>query len=266
MSYFHFMNKDKFKLVILLLFHIFMSNKMMAQVTVESHYVLALPFEPLKINTNRDGIFGPSFGIYYKAKKFQKLTFGLQFRHLPYAEGSNFDLSQADNVYIGQESRSKVQMQSFNGVIRGWLTKETSWILPYIECLFGFKRLNGYTLYDKGFFTADTDGDGLVNSFDEPIDLNEWGITTTAQLPKSRRQSEHSQLTPSLGIGIGIHFRIIKNLKLNTGITYLYSPSTTYYDFGSERMFNNRAGIEGFRLVESEIAFISIFAGLSYTF
>jgi len=262
-----FLFLGKFKVLIFLFFCFTIHFNTTAQVTVEGHFVLAMPFEPLRTNTNRDGIFGLSLGVYYKTKKIQKLSFGLQFRHLPYGEGGNFNLTNIDEgVFIAQHSKSFVQMQTLNGVVRGWLINEKKLVQPYIDCLIGFKRMSGYTVHEKGYFAMDTNADGFVDSFDDAINLEDFGITTSVTLPKAKRQLEHSQLTPSIGVGIGAHVKILKYLTLDTRAVYLYSPSTTYYDFGSGRILNNSAGIDGFGLVESEIAFVSISEGLTYTF
>jgi len=235
-----------------------------SQISVEFNGVGGKPFGSFGENINRDGYFGINLGLFYKPKKFNYLSLGLQFSHLPYDESTFSDLQFEDNLYIRQRFKTKVGMQTFHAVIRAHLIKQNKLVNPYIDAILGLNRFYGVTRSDDAFFTDDTNMDGIINDDDGEINPIDLGITTSVELANSSTKFDHNSISPTIGLGFGLQINVIKSLKFDTRIAYLHGFRTTYYDYGSQDINTN--SIENFVLVESITPVFFWTMGLNYTF
>jgi len=251
-------------IVFIISVHFLLIDSLNGQITVELNGVAGKPFGIFSDNINRDAFFGINIGVFYTLKKRDYLSFGLQFHNMPYDESSFSDLQFEDNLYIRQRFKTKVAYQSMHGVIRLELNKENNFVNLYVDGLIGYNRFMGRTRSENAFFSGDTNNDGIIDDIDEEIDLDKLGITTSVELAKSESKLNHSSISPSFGLGIGLKLKVINNLRLNTRFAYIYGTNTSYYDYGSQEMVTN--SIENFALVESATPILFWTAGLSYSF
>jgi hypothetical protein len=235
-----------------------------SQISVEINGVGGKPLGTFGENINRDAYFGLNIGLFYKPKKNNYLNFGLQFYHLPYDESTFSDLQFEDNLFIRQRFKSNVGMQALHGLIRVHLKKQFKIVNPYFDGIVGLNRFYGYTRSEDAFFQSDTNNNGMIDDNDGQINPADLGITTSITLATASTKINHSSISPTVGLGVGLKIKIIKSLKFDTRIAYVHGFQTTYYDYGSQDIIVN--SIDNFVLVRSAIPVFFWTMGLNYTF
>jgi len=259
---------NNFKLFCFLLFTILvLHGPMYAQLSIEINSLGAKPFGTFAQNINRDGFFGINAGLFYNLKKNENISLGIALNYLPYDESTYNYLQLEKNMLIRQSYKTDVLMQTMHGIMRIHLSKNKQKVKPYIDGIIGVNRFAGYTKSQDAFFTGDTNNDGKIDESDGEIDLVQSGIVTDVQLSKASRSLIHSSISPSIGIGVGTKIKLLKSLNADIRLAYCLGNKTSYYDYGSEEIYNFQFGTyNGFKLVESIIPVLFLSLGLSYFF
>lgn len=240
------------------------SGTISGQVSMELNGFIGKPLGKFGENINRDAFFGINVGLFYKPKKTDYVSFGMQFYHLPYDESTLSALQSVDNLFIRQRFRSKIGMQSFHGTIRVHLNKQNKFIIPYFDGILGLNRFYGITKSEDAFFQGDTNNNGVIEDQDGEINPEDFGITPSVTLAKASKVINHNALSPTFGLAFGLKIKIIKSLHFNLRYAYTYGFQTTYYDEGTQEYTEN--SIDNFLLVRSATSVLFWTLGLQYTF